>query len=99
MSRDVYAGDIAPNLQVEQKPTRSRLTIRADADPDVLLRIAVALSCINDAPRELHLQSESEGMVRVEVLIDTATAQSAENVRRKLLQLSCTLDVDLSTVS
>jgi hypothetical protein len=64
----------------------------ADAHPDLVLRVGVALNLLNVAPRLFHLESRPDGTAVVSARIDCAESQ-AELIARKLQQLTSVRDV------
>ncbi|MEP6886322.1 MAG: hypothetical protein ABJC66_16360 [Gammaproteobacteria bacterium] len=95
MTRDVYAGDQdLDTAPAAQTASFTRITIRADADPDVLLRIAAVLNTLNSAPHEFHLQRESPDIARVEVLLKDCAEVTGNLLCRKLEQLTCVVTAE-----
>jgi hypothetical protein len=68
--------------------------LSADADADVLLRIAVQLNFLNTAPSRLTLERH-EDRVDVVVGFETCALQTANLVCRKLAQLTSVLEVSM----
>jgi hypothetical protein len=95
MTRDVYAGDESPSAsEVSDPPQTTRISIRADAQPDVLFRVAAILNLLNAAPEELLMRRESGDVVRIEVLMPNCSEVIFDMVHRKLAQLTCVLNVE-----
>jgi hypothetical protein len=96
MTLDVYAGDDALRKAagVAQRPGAARFSIVADADANLVARVAAVLNLFNVAPREFRMESGPEGTATVNALVDCAEAQ-AELVARKLQQLTSVRDVVL----
>lgn len=95
MTADVYAGDEDLNLARPQA-ARSGLAIirlRADADPDVLFRIAAQLNFLNCAPTRFLLEQGSEGEVVVEVQVGNCSEFSVDMACRKLERLTSVFEV------
>lgn len=93
MTADVYAGDVAPaGPRNPQPPGAATFNVVADAHPDLLLRVGVALNLLNVAPRVFHMESRAEGTAAVSALVDCAQPQ-AELIARKLQQLTSVRDV------
>lgn len=92
MKRDVYAGDLDLGTASTEPATRVRVVVHADADPDVLLRVAVQLNLANRAPTTFHLCSQED-----EVIIETELVGVADTlidmICRKLAQLTCVREV------
>ncbi len=94
---DVYAGDIdsssaARTLEGQVFAYR----IEADAEPDVLARIAGICNLANVAPLRVNLQRSAQGGVEVDIELDGISAATADSIRRKLLQLTCVNAVSLN---
>lgn len=73
-------------------PATIRLT--ADADADVLLRIAVQFNFLNTAPSRLSLERH-EDRVEVVARFEACALQTAGLVCRKLAQLTSVLEVSM----
>jgi hypothetical protein len=73
------------------RPALTRLRIQADADFDVLLRIAATLNALNSAPLEVHLRRSAQDTVLVDVVLENCPTLAIEMVCRKLRQLTCVL--------
>lgn len=95
MTADVYAGDDAlAHGSASSTVVRSvRLSMVADAHPDVLLRVAATLNVLNAAPRAFRLESGEDETVVICVALDGCSEQQAEYVSRKLSQLTCAVTV------
>jgi hypothetical protein len=93
---DVYAGDDGFDGDLKSSPEGSfAFRILADANPDVLLRVASQLLLSNLAPYKLALIRVSSDSVQIDAEIRGVTLNTAESIRRKLLQLSCAESVEL----
>lgn len=95
MSRDVYAGDNDLNDRAassEQAPTVC-IQVHADADPDVLLRVASQLNLFNCAPASFTLRRHGEEVV-MEMTMTNCTDFLVDMVCRKLAQLTCVNSVE-----
>lgn len=95
MTADVYAGDEDLNLARPQA-ARSGLAIirlRADADPDVLFRIASELNFMNCAPSRFTLEQGFEGEVVVEIQVGGCSQFAVDMACRKLERLTCVFEV------
>lgn len=95
--KDVYAGDDGLAEKDGQNVQRQicRFVVNADADPDALLKIAASVMLSNTLPRSLSLASSMPQKVVINVEMENITASTAESIRRKLLQLTCTESVEL----
>lgn len=74
------------------------IRVSADADADVLLRIAVQLNFLNTAPTRLSLERHAD---RVDVVVgfEACALELADLVCRKLAQLTCVADVSVDPKS
>ncbi len=97
---DVYAGDedLHTDLYPSKPQQSASFSILADADPDVLLRVASQLLLSNVAPYKLALTRMTNDSVQIDAELRGVSATTAESIRRKLLQLSCTETVELRDV-
>jgi hypothetical protein len=96
-SADVYAGDTAsPDLSSQHTTDIFLFAIEADAEPDVLARVANLFNLANVAPLSANLHRVSLERVRVRVEMDRISATTADIIRRKLAQLTCILSVELT---
>jgi hypothetical protein len=95
---DVYAGDDdLPSGTVSlQVADAFVFHVVADSDADVLLRVASLLLLSNRAPFRLTLTQPSPDTVLIEAHLRGITRTTAESIRRKLQQLSCTETVELA---
>src|ERR1700686_1765497 len=69
--------------------------ISADAHPDVLLRIAGVLNYANQAPWSLSMRVSDPEEALVETALRNIPAALAELIRRKLMQLTCIVSVEM----
>jgi hypothetical protein len=93
---DVYAGDIAQSGSTSISAAQVfAYRIEADAEPDVLARIAGICNLANVAPRRVSLDRFERGSVLVEIELDGISIATADSIRRKLLQLTCVTGVSL----
>jgi hypothetical protein len=94
---DVYAGDTAaPDLSSELATNVFLFSIEADADPDVLARVATLFNLANVAPLRATLQRRSPDHVHIIVDMERISRTMADMIRRKLVQLTCVISVDLT---
>jgi hypothetical protein len=93
---DVYAGDLTIADPLTAPATKAFLfSIEAEAHPNVLARVAGIFDIANVAPRSANLRRESSERVKISIGIELANAFTADMIRRKLEQLTCTLSVEL----
>jgi hypothetical protein len=96
----VYGGD--DHLQgggLEHAPRVHVLfRITADADPDVLCRVANVLSLSNQPPVSGSLRTITAGEVVIAVELPELLPETAERLRRKLAQLTCVVAVEANVV-
>ncbi len=87
------AGPERSNSAIPSGP--ATICVSADADADVLVRIAVQLNYLNTAPTRLWLERLGE---RVEVVADfnACTHRAVDLVCRKLAQLTSVLEVSMN---
>jgi hypothetical protein len=69
--------------------------IRADAHPDVLLRIAGVLNYANRAPWSLTMRASGAEQVLIDTVLRDVPALMADMIRRKLTQLTCVISVEI----
>lgn len=96
MTRDVYAGDDALNsAQPAQAQTSAfRISLHADASPDVLLRVSSHLNALNRTPVSFSLQRQADEEVTIDIVIADCTAIMQDMLCRKLAQLTCVYSVE-----
>jgi hypothetical protein len=96
MPKDVYADDEALGSAAAASSSErvADFSIIADADPDVLLRLAAILNLLNVAPRAFRLETV-DGTATVRALVDGCTELQADYAARKLRQLTCVHSVEL----
>jgi hypothetical protein len=100
MSRDVYAGDDDLNRQdveTEANASTAQISLRADADPDVLQRVAAQLSFLNVAPLSFSLARLPNCEVLIDIRIAHCTDVAVDLVCRKLDRLTCVHEVRLES--
>ena len=95
MTRDVYAGDeSAPVGQDAAFDDRiARVNIVADDAPEVLHRVAAAISVLNSSPEYFLLERTAEGTLNIEVHIRGSCEFAIDMLCRKLWQLTCVVSV------
>lgn len=99
MTADVYAGDEDLNTSrpAVTRPYTAIIKLRADTQPDVLLRIAAQLNLLNCAPRRFVFEQENGDDVLVQVHIAGCADTAIELVCRKLDRLTCVYEVAYET--
>jgi hypothetical protein len=100
MTADVYAADDYLSGNRSEPLTRDCVAIclTADAQPDVLLRIAVQINVLNMAPERVALKKTAD-TVTIEIVMSGVSEQAVNLVCRKLGQLTCVLDVSANAVT
>ena len=90
MTADVYAADddLLPNVGSSVSSARFVVKVVADADPDVLLRIAAQLNLLNNAPQRFNFERLSDDTVNVEIVVAGCSTRAIELICRKLQQLT-----------
>lgn len=93
---DVYAGDneSAADAAAGPLPIAFLYTIVADAAPDVLVRVSMALSLSSQCPSQVVLSQPEPDIVRIDATLLGISPQSADYVHRKLLQITDVREVD-----
>jgi hypothetical protein len=71
------------------------ITLLADAQPDVLLRVATQLNFLNEPPRRFTMVLGSDETVAIEIVTSELGEGPVDLVVRKLWQLTCTREVTL----
>lgn len=94
---DLYSGSAAKPGAFAELAGMVVYTIEADAQPDVLGRVANLLNLANLAPQLVHLQRKSDEILTISVEIGPITNTSAELIRRKMTQLTCVTEVSLAS--
>lgn len=69
--------------------------IAADAQSDVLLRVAIVLNFANTAPRCFTLRTPNPDEVHIEAILQDISMVLADMICRKLSQLTCTIVVEM----
>jgi glycine cleavage system regulatory protein len=96
VTADVYAGDITTiRSAADTRSTIYCFRVTADAEPDVLARVASIFNIANAAPRQATLLRDSPHVVNISVAIELPSAAMADMIRRKLEQLTCVITVEL----
>jgi hypothetical protein len=96
VSRALTADDYTRGPSGPQSPVVSvTYRISADAQPDVLLRIAGALNFANQAPWSLTMRVSGVEEVMIETSLRHVPAVMSELIRRKLMQLTCIISVEM----
>lgn len=95
MTADVYAGDDFARVDSCSVSDSFLIRLTADAQPDVLLRIASQLAFLNCAPSRVLLQRQANETVIVSIVLAGCAPSSVELARRKLEQLTCVTSVEL----
>jgi hypothetical protein len=93
---DVYSADLGvPGSSSEHTGAVFVFVIEADAQPDVLARVASVFNLANRPPLAATLRQGS--LEQVHIVIDMAqiTPSVADSIRRKLLQLTCVTAVEM----
>jgi hypothetical protein len=90
MTADVYAADDDLLLDVGTGVSTEQFVVNvvADADADVLLRIAAQLNSLNNAPRRFNFERSTDDTVKVEIVVAGCSTRAIELVCRKLEQLT-----------
>jgi hypothetical protein len=70
--------------------------VAADAEPDVLARVANVLTIANLAPRRANLEKHGNDTVSIELEVGPIGHTTADMIRRKLSQLTCVTGVKMS---
>lgn len=98
---DVYAGD--DDLSDPGSPARATATydfnVSADAQPDVVARIANQFSFVNEAPLYFEFRANPDGSAYARIRIAGATVELADIVARKLSRLTCVNEVVVTPAS
>jgi hypothetical protein len=89
MTADVYAADddLLPNVGSSVSTERFIVKVIADADADVLLRIAAQLNLLNSVPQRFNFERLADDTVKVEFVV-ACSVRSVDLICRKLEQLT-----------
>ena len=90
---NLYSGDATSFGASIDPATIFLFTIEADAEPDVLARIANCFNLANVAPLRATLQRQSSDFVKMAVEIGPLSVASADMINRKISQLTCVHEV------
>lgn len=94
---DVYAADLGvPGSSSEHAGTVFVFVIEADAQPDVLARVASVFNLANRVPVSATLRQESIERVHIDIDMTQIAPSVADSIRRKLLQLTCVTAVEMT---
>jgi hypothetical protein len=94
---DVYAGDNSYLATANAGSGRMfSYAIEADAEPDVLARIANLFNLTNRAPKYVTLRSDGDARVTIIMTIGPLDPSNAEMICRKIRQLTCVVAAHLS---
>jgi len=97
---DVYSGDTAVSTLSGDHAAKTFLfAIDADSEPDVLSRVANIFNLANTVPLSASLLRASIERTNIVVQIELSSASTAELIRRKLAQLTCTISVEVTVQS
>jgi hypothetical protein len=101
VTADVYAGDDALSAPVDAAAERLRvlLVARADPDPGLLVKVAMAVRVANTLPVALSLVRDRLDAAVVSLELDSVPAGLADLVRRKLEQVVDVHSVELVYVA
>jgi hypothetical protein len=90
MTADVYAADddLLPDVGTSVPDEQFVVTVIADADADVLLRIAAQLNLLNNAPKRFNFERCIDDTVKVEIVVAGCSLRAIDLVCRKLEQLT-----------
>jgi hypothetical protein len=76
-------------------PTTFAISMVADAQPDVLLRIAAQLNFLNVPPQRFSLSLQADDTVVIEIVTKDTSDYLVDLIVRKLAQLTCAREVGL----
>ena len=77
------------------RPTTYQLLVVADADPDLLAKVANAVLVTNRLPRAATMLQHGEGVVEVAIELEYADAETAARIVRNLWRVTSIRDVSL----
>lgn len=96
MVADVYAGDNA--VPGRHSGDTVLFVVVADADADVLMRVAAQLQLGNTAPSNGALARRADGAIVMSFEVEGLPEPTVDYIRRKLLQMTAVHTVDVRTV-
>jgi hypothetical protein len=97
---DVYAADTALSTSGRPAVTGTfSFSIEADADPDILSKVANQFNLANVAPARANFTSGAGGIALVIVEMRGITPAIADLIGRKLTQLSSVRAVDVAALA
>jgi hypothetical protein len=93
MTADVYAGDnaLTETGDAADRVFAAAFHIQADADVDVICRVANVLRLANRAPTRGSLLNEHDERTTIYVEMEGISLTTAEYLLRKLSQLTCVI--------
>jgi hypothetical protein len=95
VAADVYAGDTtALTSSADTRTNIFLFRIQADAEPDAFARVAGIFNIANTAPRRVALRRTAPDQLNMSVAIELPLDSTADMIRRKLTQLTCTISAD-----
>lgn len=96
MTADVYRGDddLHGGGTARTPATLAIIRVRADADPDMLLRIAAQLNLLNRTPLRFSLQQDADGLLLIEAHIPGCSETSLDLVSRKIDRLTGVYEIE-----
>lgn len=101
VAADVYAGDttsLDSSTSTDTSTSIFLFRIEADPEPDVLSRVASIFNIANEVPRRADLRRDSPDQVNICVEIELSRPETADMIRRKLQQLTCTIAAECVAV-
>lgn len=100
MVADVYAGDTdAASNAAATLPVAFRYTVIADAAPDVLVRVSMTLALGSQCPLAVTLTRPEPDIACIDATLPDIVPQSADYIRRKLLQITDVREVDCAPLT
>jgi hypothetical protein len=97
---DVYAADDAlrDGRTDASLANAVEFLVSAAADPDVLGRIANQFNFANSAPWQFSMERIADGSLSFRIEMRGIAPGRVESIRRKLLQLTCVLEVSVASL-
>ena len=100
MTRDVYAGDEYTEEPADARsPGAVTFEVTVERAPDSLARVANVVAMTNLVPRTARLFECAEELMTIQITVDGCSEVTAEFLRRKLEQLTCTVSASVSPAS